>query len=257
MIRVYRSNEPSNFPQQRLLWEKEFKEAANKPKAASVTEVWRKIRSRKAMKEYVDLLFSAFHDKCAFCESNSKPTSPLHIEHYRPKSTSAFQSYMFDWNNWLVACMTCNGNKGEYFDDCSGYPCLLDPTVEEPNEHIDFRSAQMIPKTTRGKKTIDQIRLNRVDLVKARKLWLLNIQSLMELAVSIPEAHKPAVREYLIWAMQDDAPYAAMVRTYLRQQMPKLANPVTPHPVFQFDEVYGKLIDALNKRSQNFQFSLE
>ena len=93
MIRVYRPNEPLGFLQQRTLWQKELQETTNQSRPVSVTEFWRRIRQRKAMQGYARLLFAAFQHKCAFCESKPVHVSPLHIEHYRPKSTNAFQIY--------------------------------------------------------------------------------------------------------------------------------------------------------------------
>lgn len=252
MIRVYRPSEPSDFLRQRNLWEKELQKAITKPNPVSITKIWRTIRARKAMQGYAQLLFLAFHYKCAFCESRARHVSPLHIEHYRPKSTTAFQGYIFDWSNWLVACMTCNGNKGEYFADCEGEPCLLDPTAEDPDIHIRFLDAQIVPKTERGRRTIDQINLDRSELEDERSAWLLLIRSLLFLAVRVPET-KTQARELLIWAMQDDAPYAAMVRSYLRKQVPKLANPITPHPVIQLDEPARRLSDILSRYEQELR----
>ncbi|MEZ4866802.1 MAG: hypothetical protein R3C14_36110 [Caldilineaceae bacterium] len=252
MIRVYRPNEPPGFRQQRTRWEKELQEAIYDPHPMSMTQLWRKIRQRKAMQVFAEVLFTVFHHKCAFCESKTEHVSPLHIEHYRPKNTSAFLVYMFDWHNWLVACMACNSNKGERFDICDDRPCLLDPTTEDPSEHIDFLAAQIIPKTHRGKKTIEQIRLHRIDLTKARALWLLDIDKLLLLAIHVPAARATA-RELLIWAMQDDAPYAAMARSYLRQRAPKLADPAIPHPVVQLDEPARKLNEILNRYQTELQ----
>lgn len=246
MIGVHRPNEPLGFPQQRDRWEKEFQEMVNRSRPISSNDMWKRIRQRKIMKEYTNTLFVAFHHKCAFCESKPRHVSPLHIEHYRPKSNSEFQDYMFDWHNWLVACMSCNVNKGEYFADCSGEPCLLDPTAEDPSIHVEFLRAQIIPKTERGKKTIEQIQLNRSELDEARTLWLLHIESLLLLALRIPDVYTQA-RELLIWAMQEDAPYTAMVRSYLHRHTPKLAKPEIQHPVIQLDEPIRKLTDILDK----------
>lgn len=252
MIRVNRPSEPPGFLQQRKLWEKELQRGIDQPNPVPVTVIWRKIRQRKAMGMFAEALFTAFHHKCAFCESKTEHVSPLHIEHYQPKNTSAFRVYMFDWHNWLVACMACNSNKGERFDICDDRLCLLDPTTEDPGEHIDFLAAQIIPKTIRGKKTIEQIRLYRIDLEKARALWLLDIEKLLLLAIRVPEARTTA-RELLIWAMQDDAPYTAMVRSYLRRRVPKLADPAIPHSVVQLDEPARKLNDILNRYQTELQ----
>ena len=87
---------------------------------------------------------------------------------------------------------------------------------------------------------------------KARALWLLDIEKLLLLAICVPEVRTTA-RELLIWAMQDDAPYAAMARSYLRKQVPKLANPITPHPVIQLDDPVRRLSDILSRYEQELR----
>ncbi len=107
---------------------------------------------------------------------------------------------------------------------------MIDPVAEEPNEYIGFSKAQILSKTERGQKTIGHIKLDRVDLSQARAWWLLNIEILLLLVLYLPKV-KTEARELLLWAMQPDAPYTAMTRAYLRNIVPKLANPATPHPI--------------------------
>ena len=93
--------------------------------------------------------------------------------------------------------------------------------------HLDFSGARILGRTQRGEETIKLVGLDRSPLEDERALWLMNIASLL-LLCCVPEASAEA-RELLIWAIQADAPYAAMTRCYLRQKTPRLADPQIPH----------------------------
>jgi hypothetical protein len=49
--------------------------------------------------------------------------------------------------------------------------------------------------------------------------------------------------------MQDDAPYSAMTRQYLRTKVPKLATPPTPHPRVDLDRPQAKLKNFIELHS--------
>lgn len=177
-----------------------------------------------------------------------------HIEHYQPKSNPQFSHLMFAWDNWLLACPRCNAKKSKHFPDCNGQPCLLDPTAEEPGEHLDFFGAQMGYKTERGQSTIKLIGLDRVPLLDDRAFWLNTINSLL-LLLLIPEASH-AAREFLIWAMQADAPYAAMTRAYLHSKVPRLAQPALPHPFVQLEhplQAIARLVEQYAEQLQQLE----
>ena len=101
--------------------------------------------------------------------------------------------------------------------------------------HLDFLRARVLGRTRRGEETIKLVGLARSPLEDERALWLMKIDLLLLLLCCALEASAEA-RELLIWAMQADAPYAAMTRCYLRQKTPRLADPETPHaPVTPHD----------------------
>lgn len=84
--------------------------------------------------------------------------------------------------------------------------------------------------TTRGKKTVELVELDRQSLRNERASWLNLVNTLLLLWVeSEDEDVRQECREHLIWTMQDDAPFAGMTRTYLSEKCPKLANPTVPH----------------------------
>ena len=184
------------------------------------------------MRHYARILFNAFQGKCAFCESKMVHVSPAHIEHYRPKGDKRFVHLMFRWDNWLLSCSVCNTSKGDRFPECEGLPCLIDPTREEPSEHLEFVGVQAASKTVRGDETVRLVNLSRSELEDQRRIWLLLVDALL-LLLKIPEAREDA-RMYLIWVIQDAALYTAMTRCYLSEINPEFVR--GQHPRISLDE---------------------
>jgi len=117
--------------------------------------------------------------KCCYCE---RRTVPDHndVEHYRP--FSRYWWLAWTWANLLFACAPCNrkGGKVDRFPLAVGSgqlaydaqppggesPLLLDPTQDDPREHIHFEKVQSlgwtpIGKTERGRESIKVLGLNR------------------------------------------------------------------------------------------------
>jgi len=109
-------------------------------------------------------LSRAQYNKCCYCESKFLATSYGPVEHYRPKGAvqqapgqkKEYPGYYwlaYDWNNLLFSCTACNTKKRELFplidkkararshhDDVTmEQPLLINPTVEDPRDHIRFR----------------------------------------------------------------------------------------------------------------------
>jgi hypothetical protein len=79
----------------------------------------------------------------------------------------------FDWPNHLLACSFCNSNQKRAAypcDDLTGEKLLIDPTSEDPNEHmmLILSTGKYRDITLRGSKTIETFGLNRADLVRGR-----------------------------------------------------------------------------------------
>lgn len=255
MIYVERGLQPAGFTTQANKWWKEFEEKRKKDPNYTSTQFWTLVRKRKAMKGYADTLSKAFHCKCAFCESEMKHVSAEHIEHYRPKSRPEFFVQMFAWENWLISCEKCNTWKGTKFPYCTdASPCFIDPASEDPAQHIEFLNAHILGKTERGEITIKEIGLKRSDLVKYRKHWLsIVIDPLLLLLVCGESEAKSEARTLLIWAMQSNAPYTAMTKTYLSQKTPKLANPESPHPSIEISEPLERISKLVEKYHSQLQ----
>lgn len=247
MIRVYRGAAPDGFTTRCTNWEKGFQKAVQQNTKLTASKYWSNVRRK--IRADAQALYVAFNGKCAFCESKMAHTSSPHIEHYRPKSK--YPDLMFAWHNWLLSCGRCNGQKWAHFPYCGNEPCLVEPTTEEPEEHIDFFAAQIFPKTYRGEKTIKLIGLDRSPLEEERARWLMSINTLLLLAL-IPDTYDEA-RELLIWAMQADAPYAAMSRCYLNEKVPRLANPEIPHPFVKSSNQIERIATLVEQYTEQLQ----
>lgn len=103
-------------------------------------------------------------ERCMYCE-DSEGTD---IEHFRPKSH--YPQTAFAWSNYLLACSVCNSNhKRDQFPLEDGEPLLIDPTSEEPLDHLILSSTgKFSVRTAKGKTSIEVFGLERPNLVKGR-----------------------------------------------------------------------------------------
>jgi predicted ATPase len=133
-----------------------------------------------------------FQDKCAFCESDARGDGRL--VHLRPmrfvydgrKVNRDYYLWLaFEWRNLFYACTHCAKAKGEHFpvlgirapylasfEDAQTYerPLLIDPTSDEPSKDLEFLfNGLVIGKTNRGTTSIELLKLNRLELVNARR----------------------------------------------------------------------------------------
>jgi len=143
------------------------------------------------------LLHTIYNSKCAYCESKQR-NAVLNIEHYRPKGnvkdidnnliTNHLGYYWltYEWSNLLLSCPDCNsqknkGNKFPLVDEAKRIfnpdanksnwnsnamktekPLLLNPEIDNPNEHIEIQFDGTLKGLTEfGIATIEICKLNR------------------------------------------------------------------------------------------------
>lgn len=129
-----------------------------------------KVYRQRYVKEALEKIF---FKKCAYCESLYVVTTPVDIEHFRPKSAVkvgrqkklGYYWLASEWTNLLPSCNKCNrpisyptaGNKREtmgktnFFpledeaqratkpgEEVNEKPMLLNPLDDEPSEHLEF-----------------------------------------------------------------------------------------------------------------------
>jgi hypothetical protein len=106
-------------------------------------------------------------EQCMYCGADFGTD----VDHFDPIARSPLRA--FDWLNHLLACGPCNSNhKRERFPvDADGRPLLIDPTTEDPFEHLTLSLSTDVyyPLSAKGTATIDVCGLNRRQLMDGRR----------------------------------------------------------------------------------------
>lgn len=195
-------------------------------------------------------LIAMQHDKCCFCEAKITHISYGDVEHYRPKggykqnSSEPLQQpgyywLAYTWDNLLLSCERCNQQykknlfplldldtraRSHHDDITLEQPLLINPSVVNPQGHIDFR--EEIPYAINGsvyaQATISALSLDRENFNEVRRTRLAEIDLLIELVILANnqpenlELQKLAekTRRYLEQAVLPTAEYSAMVSAY-------------------------------------------
>lgn len=119
--------------------------------------------------------------RCMYCE-DSQGTD---IEHFYPKKQ--YPRRAFRWDNYLLACSHCNSNlKREQFPLVRRQPSLLNPTIDDPSEHLAFlpTTGEFAAVGRKGRPSIEIFGLNDTstarNLPKGRRGVLLKLQLLLK-----------------------------------------------------------------------------
>jgi uncharacterized protein (TIGR02646 family) len=181
--------------------------------------------------EYRPLLKDLFLSKCAYCESTVGVTSPGGIDNFRPKRHYWWLAY--EWKNLLFACAACNTYKGDRFPVegkqatspaamSKERPLLLDPTLDQPEQHLVFRydassaSVRVEGRTEQGRTSIMVLGLNRESLVRSRAERWLQFRFLLHAAASSKDPSQD-VFSSLKEGLSDSAEYVAAIRQLARR----------------------------------------
>jgi uncharacterized protein (TIGR02646 family) len=144
--------------------------SANDPKATAA-RLWRSLsRPVKDALYAVLIAMSTGMQRCMYCE-DSQGTD---IEHFRPKAE--YPKFTFVWDNHLLACSHCNSNfkRSQFPLDEAGQPLLLDPTKDNPPEHLSLSptTGLFVGLDAKGEATIGVCGLNRdVCALGRRDAW--------------------------------------------------------------------------------------
>jgi len=213
MIKVQRTAKPSVLTKTQMTWIQALLDANTQAERRRAEGKYRHPDIRQALSEM-------FHGKCAYCESKIAHVSYGNIEHFKPKSRPEFVQLAFEWSNLMLSCPVCNGAqfKGTCFPSSEEGGPFIDPTEEDPNDHLDFvidinaRLATVVGKTTRGRTTEKTIGLNRPDLRAYRSKLVMQLRILSNFAGTDPEA-----KSLIEAACQDNSEYAAFARQVVSQ----------------------------------------
>jgi len=113
--------------------------------------------------------------RCGYCLTSARITgTPMEVDHIIPESLGGLAVRE---NLWL-ACSMCNDHKGNRIaaaDPRTGEEVrIFDPRRQLWGDHFDWSTEGdvIIGKTPTGRATIAAVRLNRAELVEARRGWV-------------------------------------------------------------------------------------
>lgn len=221
-----------------------------------------------------------FRLKCAYCETVYAAGNAMTVEHYRPKGgydlpdgTPQIPGYWWlgtTWTNLLPSCTDCNSERGHDYEgtrrvtgkanrfplaeeaaratvpgtEGGEEPLLLDPTVDDPGDHLEFIDEGVVRargdgngESSHGRETIEVLGLRRPDLVTVRHGHLEVVDATLKRYLSAVEKLdreeddfargilEQAQRE-LTDLMADPAPYAGMARQRIRKRLVDAGHPL-------------------------------
>ena len=136
-------------------------------------EIPNTLKKRYSHKDIKEALLKETHKKCAYCESLITHIDYGDIEHIIPKSKVPEKT--FEWENVTIACGVCNTNKSDYYDEKSP---LINPYLDNLEEEIIFYGPVPVYNSYKGRITISQLQLDRVELLEKRAGKLKDISPL-------------------------------------------------------------------------------
>ncbi len=152
---------------------------------------------RYAHPEIKRVLNDSSHGKCFYCESLLLPREGglcLEVDHRRGVKPP---ERAYDWDNLYLSCDRCNQAK-------KGRPDIaieetLDPCDRsvDPAEHLDARLEHARPwsDSTLGRKTIDKLGLNSIELLLLRQRLLSEFEYQLRLRIGDAARHRVVTEE--------------------------------------------------------------
>jgi hypothetical protein len=112
--------------------------------------------------------------RCEYCQTRQLVVVSMVIDHIVPVAANGPTTL----ENLGLACIACNAFKLDHqdgIDPVSGErTSLFNPRTDTWNDHFHWSqdSLRLIGVTAVGRATIDRLRINRHDVIEARRLWV-------------------------------------------------------------------------------------
>ncbi|MFA5676978.1 MAG: HNH endonuclease [Pseudomonas sp.] len=174
MIKLTKGLEPEVLIRNKENWTHELLAAVRAEDAERIKAVTKRYNHpevKSALKEET-------HQKCAYCEAKVTDVAHGDIEHVTPKSLKREQT--FEWRNLTFSCQICNQNK-------SAKEGIIDPYIDEPNDHMFFAGAFAKGRSLEGSRTVMELKLNRVALIESRNREIERYADQLEKIFLIPD----------------------------------------------------------------------
>jgi uncharacterized protein (TIGR02646 family) len=161
-------------------------------------------------------LSDVFSAICGYCERSCKGQ----VDHFRPKSRDP--ELVYEWSNWILACPTCNQNKGEQWPS-GGY---VDPGAKtrsaQPEAYFTFdtKTGEMLPRPglsarrhNKASQMIEDLDLNAYYHLKRRVQWL----EVVEAALQGDDPENPRQTKLIHMVAGRDRELSSIVRAFLTE----------------------------------------
>ena len=134
---------------------------------------WKTARQTKAVGAVLTTLQQMMgrRERCMYCVDSHGSD----IEHFRPKAR--YPRRAFEWSNMLLCCTECGRFKGSQFPLAGRRALLVDPSTEDPWQHLDFDPAtgnltaryDLASRawSAKGTKTVEVLQLDRREAMAA------------------------------------------------------------------------------------------
>ncbi|MFZ4576695.1 MAG: HNH endonuclease [Phycisphaerales bacterium] len=113
--------------------------------------------------------------RCGYCLTSARITgTPMEMDHIIPESLGGPTTR----DNLWLACSMCNDHKGNRIaapDPSTGEVVrLFDPRRQLWSDHFGWSEdgCMIVGKTPTGRATVIAVRLNRAEMVEARRAWV-------------------------------------------------------------------------------------
>jgi uncharacterized protein (TIGR02646 family) len=173
------------------------------------------LQDNKAFREIRETLLrmASGIERCMYCEDSAAS----HIDHFWPKGD--YPERAFDWLNYLLACSVCNSNfkRDQFPRDEEGQPLLLDPTREDPREHLELTptTGTFAARSPKGHWSILVYGLNRKPLEKGRAdAWVVLEELLVRFSYALQTGNRQ--RALRIEHTVKNYPFAGVLSALLR-----------------------------------------
>lgn len=186
---------PSSFKRYQAKWTKElceereayYRQLRSRAVVQGLAPEPKKPRARSkryATEPVKRALRACFSNWCGYCGDILGAASFPRADHFRPQAI--YPALAYEWTNLIQACEICNACKGDLFEFTDGSqpvendraPCapraaeanaLIDPCVDDPEEHFAWDGHDLRPLTRRGEVTCRTLGLCREGLVDQRE----------------------------------------------------------------------------------------
>lgn len=155
MIKVERPKRPPSLTEsQKTLLTNEYK--------ATGKSVW---NSRHIKDELLSFSFN----KCIYCETSIVEESKyMEVEHFFCKNS--YPDMVVEWFNLLPSCKRCNRAKWDH--DVLTDGMIIDPTLDDPKDHLFMMNYRIYGKTKLGETTETEVELNDIKRLMLPRLQI-------------------------------------------------------------------------------------